>query len=100
MSFKPINNNVLEFHPGKTANILIDGECVGVLGEISPTFTDKKIYVAEISLTSIRSYQGKEIKVKELPKYPAVTRDVSFIFDDNITSDEIIKTINKQVEKL
>lgn len=95
VSFKPINNNVLEFHPGKTANILIDGECVGVLGEISPTFTDKKIYVAEISLTSIRSYQGKEIKVKELPKYPAVTRDVSFIFDDNITSDEIIKTIKQ-----
>ena len=34
-----------------------------------------------------------DVKYKQLPKFPAITRDLSLVCDDSITSGEIIETI-------
>ena len=40
------------------------------------------------------------MKYKEISKYPGISKDMAFILDDNITSEEVIKTIKKAGGKL
>ena len=35
-----------------------------------------------------------DIKYKQLPKFPAITRDLSLVCDDSVTSGEIIEIIH------
>ena len=44
--------------------------------------------------------QVKEIKHKEVSKYPNIVKDVSFIINDDITSEEIVNVIRKSGGKL
>ena len=40
------------------------------------------------------------MKYKEISKYPGISKDMAFILDNNITSEEVIKTIKKTGGKL
>ena len=53
------------------------------------------IYVGEISLDKLYAKKVRSIKFKELNKYPVITKDLAFIIDSKVTSDEITKVIKK-----
>lgn len=89
------------YHPGKTAALKIKNDYAGVLGEIHPDVSDNygiqtSCYVAELNLDVLYSYANTEKKYSPLPKYPAVTRDMALIVDDNILVQEIEDVIIKQ----
>lgn len=93
------------FHPGRSAVILKDGVEIGVLGEIHPDTAANygfgvKVYTAKINITEIIALAETEISYKPLPKYPATTRDLSLICDDDIQAADIEKTIKKAAGKL
>jgi phenylalanyl-tRNA synthetase beta subunit (EC 6.1.1.20) len=99
-SFARESENVT-FHPGKTAVLMIKNEKIGVLGEIHPDVTEKygmdvPAYVAEVNLDALYSYAKLDKKYKPLPKYPAVSRDMALIVDDNVLVQEIEDIIRKQ----
>ena len=41
----------------------------------------------------LKKYQRREIKFKELPKFPAVERDISFVISSDVLSFEIINAL-------
>ena len=81
-------------HLGVSANIIMDGEIVGSLGELDPAIAlslglDKKVYIGEVDLEAIKEKMDDRIRYKNLPKFPAVKRDLALIADEKLTCAEV-----------
>lgn len=51
-----------------------------------------------VNITDIRnnvSIKVSKMKYKEISKYPGISKDVAFVLDKDITSEEVMKTIKK-----
>ena len=83
-------------HSGIGANIFVDNECIGYIGRVTPVICKKDIYVLEVDLDKIFNFYTKNIKYKEIPKYPSIIKDAAFILNKNINSIEVVKTIKKE----
>jgi phenylalanyl-tRNA synthetase beta chain len=99
-SFKRESENP-SFHPGKTAALYIRKDLVGILGEVHPDAADNygidnRCYIAELNLDVLYSYAKLDKKYKAIPKFPAVTRDMAILIDDNILVQEIQEIMWKQ----
>jgi phenylalanyl-tRNA synthetase beta chain len=88
-------NTPKEYHPGKSAEILLDNESIGYIGGVHPSESKLPIYVCEINLEKLLNTRIKGIKFKEVPKYPSIVKDVAFLLDKNVEAINIMKTINK-----
>lgn len=102
--FVPVKDNKT-YHPGRCADIFVGEEKVGTIGELHPSVTDAyditcRVYCAELNIPKLFAARGEERKYKPLPKYPAVTRDLSLVCDDDVTSDEIIAVIKASAKHL
>lgn len=84
------------FHPGISAEILVDDYVVGYIGKPHPSVNKKDIYVCELNLDKLYELDIKKIKSKEVPKYPSVIKDMAFIVDNNVNAGDIINTISKK----
>ena len=89
------------FHPGRCADIYdVKGNYLGVFGEIHPNVADnysfgKKVYVAELDFEKMFDVHATEIKYKALPKFPALTRDFSFVCEEALEVGTIEKVMAK-----
>jgi len=78
---------------------------VGMLGEINSQVTDnfsikEKTYMAEIDMEMLLSSIELKKKIRPLPKYPPVVRDVSFLVPEDIRSQEIEKIMHEEAKEL
>ena len=81
-------------HPGVSANVILDGENVGSFGELDPSIAlslglDKKVYLAELDLCALEEKMDDGIRYKNLPKFPAVKRDLALLVDEKLTCAEV-----------
>lgn len=92
-------------HPGVSAELIIEGETVGFFGEVHPNVLDnydikKKCYVAELDFYKLLNYAKENYTFKEIPKYPAVKRDLAFLMDNEVPAAEIESVARKVGSKL
>ena len=92
-------------HPGRSAVIIKDGKYLGIMGEIHPEVQENyklgvKTYVAKLNIPEMLELSCDEISYKPLPKFPASTRDLSVIVDDEVPVAEIEKAIRGAVGKI
>ena len=87
--------NLDEMHPGMSAEILLDREQIGIIGRIHPKISKDEIYVIELSMTKLYNKKVKPIKYKEANKYPEIKKDLAFIMNKDIKSEEVEKIIKK-----
>ena len=90
-----VTNLPKEFHPGASASIILNGKNVGVIGKVHPNVTKDDIYLMEVDLDIIEGLGVKKIEYQEISKYPSITKDVAFIFDNGITNGDVIAAIKK-----
>ena len=83
-----------DLHPGISADIFLDRKKIGIIGKIHPNLINEDIYVFELSLSSLIG-DIKPIKYKPVSKYPSINKDVAFIVDKDIESQDIAMTIKK-----
>ena len=86
------------YHPGMSAKITIGEDLIARFGKLNPLTCQNYIlpsntYIAEINFEMLKKYQRREIKFKELPKFPAVERDISFVISSDVLSFEIINAL-------
>lgn len=89
------------FHPGKTANILINKKNIGILGEIHPDVLEKyelseSVYACELNFDEIIKNSILDKKFKALPKYPAIERDMALLIPKDTLVSQIEDIIKKQ----
>ena len=81
-------------HPGVSANVLMDGKAVGCFGELDPEISntlglDKKVYLGELDLSALKAVMDDNVRYKNLPRFPAVKRDLALIADEALTCGQI-----------
>ncbi len=77
------------FHPGRSARALMDGTVVAQFGQVAEEVkTERKlrqdVFLAEIDLERLHAIGLRTVRFAPLGKYPAVERDFSFVFDDDV----------------
>lgn len=84
--------------PGRGASILLDGQPVGWLGELTISERDRRklkenVVLAELNLPALFAYDLKQPAAKEPSRFQAVERDFSFLFPDTITWGRVADAI-------
>lgn len=108
VEYEPVSD-LSYLHPGRATQIKLSAKnspIIGNLGELHPDTIEKckfnqPVYVFEIDLELLlNNLSYATPRFKQLPQFPAVTRDVAFIIPQNITCQDIIKTIKKASSNL
>ncbi len=92
------------FHPGRTASISLEGKEFALLGEIHPDVAENyslgtKVYVALIDFDTLYEIKNTVRLYKQLPKYPALTRDLAFVCDRDVPVLKLEKLISGAIGK-
>lgn len=93
------------FHPGRTAKILVQGEELGIIGEVHVDVTENydikdRVYVGQLDFDKITELSKIDIKYKELPKYPSMLRDLALVVKEDLLVGKIEKIISQHGEGL
>ena len=103
-SYTAVSNHP-SFHPGRCAEVSVDGVTLGHIGQIHPLVAanygmECEVYCAEISFTKLMAHLLPDATYTPLPKFPAVTRDLSFVCDESVTVAQAEQTIAGAAGKL
>jgi len=88
-------------HPGKTAEIVINGAVVGVMGELHPLVKvnyelgESPVYIAEIELVPLLKAARTLFDVEAVPTYPPVLEDLAVVVDEAVTAAAVEKVLRK-----
>lgn len=86
------------FHPGRCAQLLKDGKAFGVIGELHPKVLENyglgaRACAAVLDFNALFALRDPVRQYQPLPKFPAVTRDLAFVCDDEIPVLALQKSI-------
>jgi phenylalanyl-tRNA synthetase beta chain len=88
-------------HPGRSVELLLDGAVIGWAGELDASVLKawdikEKLYCSELELEPIlKLMAGAVSQFSELPKFPAVKRDLAVMVPRPVTSREILEAVTK-----
>lgn len=86
-------------HPGQSAELLIDGEVVGWLGQLHPTVAQKldlpTTWVAQLALAPILEEARATQNIVSPSKFPQVRRDIALLVDAEIPRQALSQTIRE-----
>ncbi len=102
--FEPVTDNP-SMHPGRCARLVLKGKEIGFFGQVHPLTAENfecpvKSYVAIIDLEPLTCECVEIPKSKELPKFPAVTRDLAIVVDKTVPAGHVEKLIKQRGGKL
>jgi phenylalanyl-tRNA synthetase beta chain len=83
------------FHPGKTARIEVNGAVVGIIGGLHPAVEEElrvesPCWMFELDLQRVLEYCPARIVYQDLPRFPAVVRDLAVVAEEGFASDQLI----------
>jgi len=86
------------YHPGRTARVELAGAELGIVGELHPTTLaafdlDGRVVALDIDVQALVSARA-ERKAAELPRYPAVQRDLAATVAEEVTAADLHRTID------
>jgi phenylalanyl-tRNA synthetase beta chain len=86
------------YHPGRSARAVLDGATVAQFGQIHPDVREARklrqdVFVAEIYLDRLYQHDLRQVRYEALPRFPAVERDFSFVFDDGVEFEKIHQSV-------
>ena len=104
VSYCAVNDNP-SYHPGRCAEVTVDGVSVGYIGQIHPLVAknydiDAEVYCAQINLTELAEHKLDDPTYTPLPKYPSVTRDLAIVCDEAVTVAQAENVITAAAGKL
>ncbi len=87
-------------HPGRAAKLMADDFCLATVGELHPDAMaafeiTKRTVIAEVNLEKLAQLRTKMGHVRNLPKFPAVTRDIALVMDEATTVGSVLTDIRR-----
>ncbi len=88
-------------HPGRQAKVLCGGCEIAYLGEVHPAVTKNfeiggRAYVAVVDLAELAALPKAADKYVGVPKFPAMTRDISLTMKKELLAGEVEAVIRKK----
>ena len=86
------------YHPGRCAEVSIDGEVVGVFGQIHPAVAanygvEAALYCAELRFDAILAHRAPLPVYQPLPRFPSVSRDIAVVCPSAVPAGEMLDCI-------
>jgi phenylalanyl-tRNA synthetase beta chain len=86
------------FHPGRCAEVKLDGKVVGVLGELHPRWVQaydlpSAPVLFELDLDLVLATE--RVRAQPVSKFQAARRDLALVVDDAVTVAEMLASFNK-----
>ena len=89
------------YHPGRKATLRLGEKKIAQFGEVHPDVAEKfgidtrRVYLAEIDLDAVKAAEKPIYGIQELPKFPAVSRDIAVVVDEKTGSGTMLEAISK-----
>ncbi|MBE6549271.1 MAG: phenylalanine--tRNA ligase subunit beta [Ruminococcaceae bacterium] len=104
IEYKAVSNDP-SYHPGRCAAIYANGKQIGIFGQVHPLAlanygVDTPVYAAELDFDAIFDMMNAHKLYTPLPKFPATTRDFSFVCDEALEVGTIQSTMSRAGGKL
>jgi phenylalanyl-tRNA synthetase beta chain len=85
-------------HPGRAARVMLNGRAIGWIGELHPRWLQKydlptAPVVWEVELDAITAVGLP--KYREVPRVPAVTRDIALVVRQDVAVQDLVDTFDK-----
>jgi phenylalanyl-tRNA synthetase beta chain len=93
------SEDVSWLHPRAPGKIESGGELLGRFGELHPDVAKRfdlegpSIFVAELSVEALVRARGPHALFRPLPRFPAVSRDLSFFIRRDVPSTQIVEVV-------
>jgi len=94
--FEPTTHPAL--HPGRAANVLVDGERIGWLGELHPRWQQKyelpqAPILFELDLDALLALPMPSYR--EVSKFPPVIRDLAVVVDETVPAQALLQAMQR-----
>jgi len=95
----------IEFRPAELvwaeagAEIAVDGKTIGTAGIFSQAvrrkfdLTDLAPVGAELGFVHLAALKSRSAKVRPIPRFPAIERDLSIIVDEQVRWDDVVRMV-------
>ena len=92
-------------HPGRSARIVVDGAEIGWYGELSPVQCERsdlsgRPLLAQLELEVLRPLIETDRKFAEIPRYPAIERDLALVVDRETPAARVEEVIRSTAGEL
>jgi len=86
------------FHPGRSARVLLDGAPVAQFGQVAESVKAARklrqdVFLAELDLDALHARGLRRVAFTPQAKYPAVERDFSFVFSDEVEFGAMLRAV-------
>lgn len=93
------------FHPGRTAEVIVKRESIGVLGELHPLAVQnyqlpKGVVAFELDEDKLAKHATLEVRAVAPSRFPAISYDVALVVDEGVTAEAVSEVIRKSGGKL
>jgi phenylalanyl-tRNA synthetase beta chain len=84
------------------AEVVVDGRVIGAAGIVSQAVRDRYGFkevtpvAAEVDFEQLLALQGGPVKVKPIPRFPAIERDLSIIVNETVSWAEIVGAVSSK----
>jgi phenylalanyl-tRNA synthetase beta chain len=88
------SESTYQLHPGKSAEVKVSGQVVGVFGELHPlakekyAFGDSAVIVAEFDLEKLRTL-NPSYGIKPVSEFPPMYEDIALILDESVAASAV-----------
>jgi phenylalanyl-tRNA synthetase beta chain len=84
------------YHPGQSAACVVGGTVVGYVGNVHPkwqkAYDIKETFVFELRWSALVA--PTLTRIKPVPKFPAVTRELTFVVGNDVLAGDVIQAVN------
>ena len=96
---------ILGFHPGRAAKVLVGSAHVGSVGELHPELSadlhlPRRVAIFELDLDALFQTAPEVLQASELRVMPAATQDLSLVVDVSLSAAELLTAIQEGAGEL
>lgn len=88
------------YHPGRTAVLYLGDMEIGIVGQLHPRIAEQhdmaETYLFELALDPLQEASlNRNVQFSPLPKYPATSRDLALVVDEQIPARDLTDSIRR-----
>ena len=97
VDYLPLKEGYLDFHPGQSALVVVEGLIIGVVGKVHPN-TKKRhdindTFVFELDLTTLLELDKPGINYEPISKYPGIDFDIALVVEVSLPVAALVTSI-------
>jgi len=97
IAYKPAKRRGL--HPGRAANVLLDNQVIGFIGQIHPVLQKEldlpDTYVFELDASIVIASEVPALQYRSIPRFPAITRDIALVVTSDVQAGDLLEVIRE-----